>query len=174
MNRPGGDVALKSGRYLAEHRSTIGFSVEPYYRQENRLLERAKDVRHCDYIVAIHSSLSTRPGTRAAELWHSVSAARCRTLRIANFLGQTTFEDDTRRRISLKISEIAEQFSELRRLAGFSGRFPQLGHPRQLSTSETLHTYATPIVDARSNTSSLPSTYARTASTLSAAIIVLI
>ena len=77
MNRPGGDVALKPGRYLAEHRSTIGLGVEPYYRQENRLLERAKDVRHRDYIVAIRSSLSS-------------------------------------------ISESAEQFSELRKLAGCS------------------------------------------------------
>ena len=69
MNRPGGDVALKPDRYLAEHRSTIRVGVEPYYRQENRLLERAKDVRHCDYIVAIRSPKSTGPGTLAGEPW---------------------------------------------------------------------------------------------------------
>jgi hypothetical protein len=62
LNRPGGDVALKPGRYLAEHRSTIRLSVEPYYRQEHRLLERAKDVRHCNYIVAIRSSQSSSLG----------------------------------------------------------------------------------------------------------------
>ena len=64
MNRPGGDVALEPGRYLAEHRSTIGFIVEPDYRQEHRLFERAKDVGHCDYIVAIRASPSTRGSAR--------------------------------------------------------------------------------------------------------------
>ena len=90
MNRPGGDVALKPSRYLAEHRSTIGLSVEPYYRQKNCLLERAKDVGHCDYIVAIRSSQSSWPGTRAAEPGppgerenppnYSVGSCRCTNL----------------------------------------------------------------------------------------------
>jgi BlaI family penicillinase repressor len=50
-------------RDLAEHRSTIGLRVEPYDRQEHRLLECAKDVRHSDYIVAIRSPPSSGPGT---------------------------------------------------------------------------------------------------------------
>jgi hypothetical protein len=53
LNRSGSDVPVKSHRYLPEHRPTISVSVEPYYRQEDRLLEGAKDIRHCDYIVAI-------------------------------------------------------------------------------------------------------------------------
>ena len=67
MDGAGGDVALEPGRYLAEHCSTIGLIVEPYYRQKHRLLERAKDIGHCDYIVAIRSSESSGPKIRGAD-----------------------------------------------------------------------------------------------------------